>query len=53
MKDRSNFINDHYKQHNFTSIGGVDMYAGNSNSYGGVSQNHNIQGARGGQNINH
>lgn len=34
MNDRANFINNHYKQHNFTSIGDVDMYGNNSNSYG-------------------
>lgn len=41
MKDRANFINDHYKQHNFTSLGNVDMY--------GASQPSSFQGGNRGQ----
>lgn len=34
MKDRQNFIDNHFKQHNLTSIGDVDMYGASAPSYG-------------------
>lgn len=47
MQDRNNFINDHYKQHNYANRGQVDMYGasgdmyGASGGYGGVQRGGN------------